>query len=175
MIVQVKSNLNSELDQLRALGPGSHHEVVGVEGRLYRLAGECGSVLFDPDLFENDVEDSRPIVQVKTNLDWELAKLQELGRGNCYSVLAIESGHFRIHGDGGPCLYPPLLFTMEDETWPQAWVAQGDPWRDGVAGWPELIAPGFMESWHDGDADAIAVYQRVLKGVPLGPIRSDAN
>lgn len=175
MIVRVKSNLDSELKQLQALGPGVRYEVTAVESRLYRLNGERGEALFDPDLFENEVKDSRRIVQVKTNLDWELAKLRELGRGNCYTVLAIESAHLRIHGGGGPCLYPPLLFTFEDGTLPQAWVTQGNPWRDGAAGWPELIAPGFMERWHDGDADAITVYQRVLKGVQLGPIRVDAN
>lgn len=165
MIVRVKSSLDAELEQLHTLGPGVWHQLVGVESMRYRVRVDRRVILFDQGLFEDGAAGSQQIVRAKAHLDWELAKLEQLGRGNRYAVLAIESGLLRIHGDSGPCLYPPLLFTFADEAWPQAWVTHGDPWRDGVAGWPELIAPGFMERWHDGDTEAVELYQRVLRGV----------
>lgn len=175
MIVQVKSNLDAELAQLAALGPGNRYVVLEIEDRLYCVNGTGGQHVVDPSLFEYPATTHAEIVEVKRNLDWELAKMGELGHGCCYVVLGIESGEFRIHGDGGPCLYPPLLFESETQDWPREWVVEGNPWRDGAAGWRELIKPGFMERWHDGDATSHEVYQRVLKGVQLGAIAFREN
>ena len=86
----------------------------------------------------------------------------DLTRGQVYEVIGIEAGDYRILDDSGsPVLFDPGLFRVVDRTRPAHWAMRIED-GDEYAYAPELGAPGFFESYHEGDPKAVRAFNRYL-------------
>ena len=95
-------------------------------------------------------------------------RYQDLRPGAEYVVLSVETGDFRLAGESDdPVLYPAVLFQIVDPRVPAGWVfnvwPESDPDEVGeyFLGPPEFGVRGFWDAYHDGRADAVALYRRL--------------
>lgn len=87
-----------------------------------------------------------------------------LSHSKDYEVIGIEADYYRIlDDDDNPVLYAPGLFVATDAGEPEEWVKTVGDDGELYAYPPELNAVGFWEDYHDGDEDAIRVFQNYLR------------
>ena len=85
-----------------------------------------------------------------------------LTKGEVYEVIGIEAGDYRILDDSGsPVLLEPGLFKVVDRTRPEHWKTE---FEDGVeySYAPELAAPGFFESFHEGKPKTVRAFHHYI-------------
>jgi len=80
-----------------------------------------------------------------------------------YYVFCVECGDFRILNDEDrPFLYPSEIFEIVDSTEPTDWETS---YCEGMrySGSKELLKPGFIEDYFDGDPGAKKVFEKFMK------------
>jgi hypothetical protein len=91
------------------------------------------------------------------------AKYKDLTVGNIYQVIGLEANDFRIINDEGlPYLYPPELFSIDDEHEPEDWIIEYGEDGERYSYPPELNRVGFFEDYFDGDQKTIAIFRQFL-------------
>ena len=80
-----------------------------------------------------------------------------------YVVIGIEADYLRILDDSGqPCLYPPILFKVNDRTPGPDWVLEKGEEGEKYAYPPALGKPGFSQDYFDGKAAAVAIFWQII-------------
>jgi len=73
---------------------------------------------------------------------------------------------YHLVGDDGTPVYQRAdQFELRDAAIPSGWVgdASSDPARGCAMGYPQIMEPGFLESYFDGDKAATATLMRTLQ------------
>lgn len=85
--------------------------------------------------------------------------------GKLYIVTAIQYDDLQVLNTlGEPILVPAQLFDIVDGWIPTDWVSETDD--DGCLGWHgpvECAAPGFFESWHEGNGRAREMFAKAYE------------
>jgi len=96
-------------------------------------------------------------------LKHQAARQPDLTPGQRYAVIGIEADDLRILNDfGQPYLYASEQFEVVDDRRPPDWIIETGADGERYAYPPQLNRIGFFEDFFDDNAEAIAIFWRVV-------------
>ena len=88
---------------------------------------------------------------------------QNINPANIYFVIGIEADYLRIINDlGKPCLYPPDIFQVIDDSEPNEWNTEYGEDGECYSYPTDLNQAGFFEDYFDGKEEAISLFWNII-------------